>query len=927
MSELVSPGVQVSIIDESFYASAGGGTVPLVIIATAQDKASPDGIGIAPFTTAAEAGQVKLITSQRDLITNYGNPIFKTLGGTALHGHELNEYGLLAAYSYLGAANRAFILRADVDLDQLEPNLSEPVAAPQEGTYWMDPGVLRAGVRVWNDTTSEWALVDGVLFPQDDQLTSTGAPRESFGRAGDFAIVVGAFDGAVFPVAKLWSKQSGQWRVVGSQAWRSETNWDFQVARHTALPSTRSDGDPLENNDVLWQMNTPNMGSRFTIFKFSSGEWIGSIPEGFSFSFQVNDFYNQRGGLTAGDLWAKFNPELGEVEFFQFNGDSTLNFQTDDIDAETILDSIHGSDPAFEIVIGDADQINGASGIISVTLEQHTSSGDFITAEDVVISINNALDSANAGLTFANQLDVVLEGERIQFTSRNGADVKFTDTGDVSGFSLDQIGLGSQNVQTFSNWEALDFVVSADAPQGELADGTLWYDNRVNANNIDLLINNAGTWETFAGNLFVSASEPVSPVAGDVWVSSADLENYPQMFRYTTTGQWRQLDTTDQQSADGVLFADFRANADAALDADAPQVSLYPFNMIAWNKRASGGNVKQWNATEQRWEDYSGNRGNGSPFMLRKAQRQAVVRQLQAAVVSNEEIRNETNRFNLIATPGYPELLDEMIELNTDRKETAFVVGDTPIRLPASGSALQAWATNANNATTNGEDGLLSSSSYAGIYYPSGFTSNLDGTDVAVPASHIVLRTIAFNDQVAFPWFAPAGFQRGAVTNAVGVGYVDAQTGEFINVALNEGQRDTLYLNRVNPIGNFPGRGLAVFGQKTLSPTASALDRVNVARLVAFIRERLDDIVRPFLFEPNDEITRQNAKVLVDRFLGNILSQRGLFDFVVVCDTSNNTPARIDRNELHIDIAIQPLKAVEFIYIPVRIQNTMAGSA
>jgi phage tail sheath protein FI len=84
--------------------------------------------------------------------------------------------------------------------------------------------------------------------------------------------------------------------------------------------------------------------------------------------------------------------------------------------------------------------------------------------------------------------------------------------------------------------------------------------------------------------------------------------------------------------------------------------------------------------------------------------------------------------------------------------------------------------------------------------------------------------------------------------------------------------------------------------------------------------------MKPFLFEPNDEVTRQNAKVVVDRFLGQLITQRGLYDFLTVCDTSNNTPARIDRNELHIDIAIQPVKAVEFIYIPIRIQNTLGQS-
>ena len=238
-------------------------------------------------------------------------------------------------------------------------------------------------------------------------------------------------------------------------------------------------------------------------------------------------------------------------------------------------------------------------------------------------------------------------------------------------------------------------------------------------------------------------------------------------------------------------------------------------------------------------------------------------------------------------------------------------------------TSTQNWATNAANASENGEDGLISSSYNAAVFYPHGLASNLDGNNVMVPASHMALRTIAFNDQVAFPWFAPAGFQRGLVNNATSTGYLNATSGEFTPVSLSEGQRDSLYLNKINPIGNFPGRGIAVFGQKTLNPTASALDRINVARLVIYLREQLDDAVKPFLFEPNDEVTRANAKVVVDRLLGQLVTQRGLFDFITVCDTTNNTPARIDRNELHIDVAIQPVKAVEFIYIPIRIQNTL----
>jgi phage tail sheath protein FI len=131
-----------------------------------------------------------------------------------------------------------------------------------------------------------------------------------------------------------------------------------------------------------------------------------------------------------------------------------------------------------------------------------------------------------------------------------------------------------------------------------------------------------------------------------------------------------------------------------------------------------------------------------------------------------------------------------------------------------------------------------------------------------------------------------------------------------------------MYQNKLNPITTFVGNGTIVFGQKTLHTSTSALDRVNVARLVAYLRERFDALARPFLFEINDAQTRERAKLVFEKFLADILAKRGVYDYAVVCDESNNTPARIDRNELWIDIAIEPAKAVEFIYIPIRIVNT-----
>ena len=184
-----------------------------------------------------------------------------------------------------------------------------------------------------------------------------------------------------------------------------------------------------------------------------------------------------------------------------------------------------------------------------------------------------------------------------------------------------------------------------------------------------------------------------------------------------------------------------------------------------------------------------------------------------------------------------------------------------------------------------------------------------------------MLRTIALNDQVAYPWFAPAGTRRGGITNASAVGYVDSE-GEFVSIALNEGQRDTLYANAINPITFITGAGLVAFGQKTRARNASSLDRINVARLVVYLRRQLDTLAKPYLFEPNDKITRDEIKQAAESLLLELVGQRALYDFLVVCDESNNTPARIDRGELYLDIAIEPVKSVEFIFIPLRLKNT-----
>jgi hypothetical protein len=323
-----------------------------------------------------------------------------------------------------------------------------------------------------------------------------------------------------------------------------------------------------------------------------------------------------------------------------------------------------------------------------------------------------------------------------------------------------------------------------------------------------------------------------------------------------------------------------------------------------------------------RWVTASGNNVDGSGTFGRHAVRKTVVQALQATVNGNTDIRDEESRqFNLIACPGYPELIGEMVALNYDRRLTAFVVGDTPARLTPDATSLSEWATNVAGAVEDNDNGAVSRDEYLGMYYPWGFSSDNLGNNVVVPPSHMALRTMILNDQVAYPWFAPAGTRRGGVTNATSTGYVTSE-GEFQTVSLNTGQRDTLYSNAINPITFINGAGLVVFGQKTRARNASALDRVNVARLTVYLRGQLELLARPYLFEPNDKITRDQVKAAADALLLELVGLRALYDFLSVCDESNNTPARIDRNELYLDIAIEPVKAIEFIYIPLRIKNT-----
>ena len=308
-----------------------------------------------------------------------------------------------------------------------------------------------------------------------------------------------------------------------------------------------------------------------------------------------------------------------------------------------------------------------------------------------------------------------------------------------------------------------------------------------------------------------------------------------------------------------------------------------------------------------------------NPLGTSDAQRRVqIVTALQAAVNSNVEVRSELYEYNLILCPGYYELVGELAALSADILEEAMVIGDTPVNLNPDQTAQ--WSLTSDRESKN----------TVAYYYPWALQSNLDGRNVLGAPSGVALRTIAYSDNQSYVWIAPAGVSNGLTFNVSKVGYVTGDLGTattFIESNLNQGQRDNLYEydKNINPIVFFPGRGILIWGQKTSSPAASALDRVNVIRLVMYLRRTLRKGALPFTFKPNDPITRDDLKAAADNEMNDIMVKRGLTDFASYCDATNNTPERIDRNEMWLDVAIKPTRAAEFIYIPIRVVSTSAA--
>jgi hypothetical protein len=1226
---LTSPGVEVTIIDQSQYLPAPTNSVPLVVLATAQNKADGSGVAVAPATTAANAGKLYQVTSQRDLVSLYGTPFFyTTTNGTPIQGYELNEYGLLAAYSLLGVTNRCYVLRADIDLASLVGQTSRPTGAPDNGTYWLDTTTSTWGIYEFNASTGQFELQVPIVISDATSL-SGGVPLNSIGNIGQYAInsTMPATTNPNDASTYFYKTSDNEWVVLGSAAWSADvpsvqgTNsstsssnplnpgdtftinlagtgflsatitvpaspnnsaagiatlindlgWTYisavanssnKLEIYSSQPMTsqavsvvlnQTSGTVLDDLGIttqggtvtggtfyqpavlfgtasqmpLWQasqtyprptgsvwvkVGSSGNGLAPVVSKYSTvtASWSAQNVTASTSDWAVIAALDSTGGqaIPAGTIYAQYSYDgtaySTQTNYAYFNegpiflwekattGDTvatgtTTGWTLSDIDGGSgslyVQVSVPGS-PTLGTVYtvgplsdgdGPTDFVTAwsaagipnttcavttdgaiqlthtAGGIISLS-DWYPTSSQYVGSSSTILEqagfVPDVTTNVKTGFSLNHQLTIqdpnppsggtgafivvrlfygqyILVGDgvsgafsgtgyavgdqiTIPYTSLGGHSsandlvVQVTGingggpTGPVTGVTfVSGETIPQDYLVQVSNWVPLEYIPNEGAPVALPTNNTNWFYSV--ADQVDIMVNYNGQWngygtlnydsngfpsatgsnETDPNGPICSASEPTTQsdgtdlVYGDIWIDTSDLETYPLINRWQSVSgvdQWVRLDNSDQTSSSGVTFLDARWSTSGAInpvddpvpsitslldsnyvDLDAPSPSVYPAGMLLFNTRRSGYNVKQFRTNyftsanypdagaydpgdptntanlpefSYTWVSVSGNQANGSPYMGRQAQRNMVVEALRSVVDTNTDIRDEDNYFNLMATPYYPELQPNMVVLNADRGETGYIIGDTPMRLPDDATAIQAWATNAAGAESTGEAGCVTRNTYLGLFYPSGIAPDLAGNLVAVPPSHMMLRTFLRNDTISYPWLAAAGTRRGTIDNATNIGYLDATTGEFITIKTRIGIRDVLYINFINPLVFFTGVGLLNYGNKTSFNSQSALDRVNVARLIAYIRRQLTLAARPFVFEPNDALTRNQIAGVVETLMVDLVAKRGLYDYLVVCDESNNTPARIDRNELWIDVAIEPVKAAEFIYIPVRVLNT-----
>jgi hypothetical protein len=1020
---LLSPGVQVTVTDKSIYLPAAETTVPLFFIATKYGKLLPNSNAVAQGTI--EAGVPRLITSLRESIDAYGIPVFyRDVYDQPQHGDSRNEYGLLALNQFLKLGNRAYVIRADIDLDDNIESLQDKWSLATDRVVNSAAAMFSAYLASVDDVipdsvTTLGGFVEPPTIPAGSSnaaiLALTDAYYEKVNRAhGENAklaeIVKSATSqliketstfGNKFPNSKMYNISdilAGNFVDVES----SLIEYDVTGKSHEVYvyePYVETIDSVVAGKDSYYNLlvssgarkvlaTAPTAASLYN--PLAQEPDLSQLFVGIAGKIQraLVDQNSLIGGSVvkydASTLSSKFTTLPTDITFRTTGSDNfvisgNITGITPQIDATTkavisykcrtdftitgnVLKTVAGTTPT----IYRGTILGTASGYINYT----PASGTGLTAvastarlmQDIIFNLTLSVQGATSTLTY--MLDAATSFEHIAvpiiantmtYTIDPAALTQFTFVPVLAtGVALDNTTT-KKCIITGRIQKAIPFLDTNSNTKYNLhtkfdLDGT-----------VTQTVGATVTTGTLKSSSSCYAIVQYDPTTGTCILDPSTVIEFDALLTIGATPSTVQKITVTATVGSPVTFL-HTANAAETVVLGLPKVTINTANkasITATLTNPLGGiDVNTFKAIVREGCDeylktyswYNSTHPKGkvtTSSNVDAVRRQAIVLKLSQIIKANttinyditgefddvSDITSEAYEFNVILTPGFPELADEMLELADRVKQEAFVIADTPYWL--SPREVIQWGRSVDQSTVVSASANIRSDNGGKIayYYPHGLVSNLDGYDVFGAASGLALAAFAYTDKNGNIWDAPAGPNRGVVSSYVGVtrvGYVDQASlgtslAQFHMVRLNDGMRDSLYnLCNINPIQDSIQNGIAVWGQKTRVSVNfnSALDRINVSRMVMHTRRMIRKMLVQYLMQPNVASTRKNVTSLVTGFLNNIRVNNGLYDFAVLCDESNNTSDRIDRNELYVEIALKPVKTIEFIYVPMSLVKT-----
>lgn len=889
---LTAPGVYMSVEDDSAYSTNSVGTTPLIVFASRGNKV-PAGSTTGIASSTAESGIARLYTSQRDVLQRCGNPSFINLDGAPVHGDETNEYGLHALWSFLGSSGAAYGLRADVDLGQLVPSADEPVGPPADGAYWINSSGVTGGIFRRNSANTAWVSAPFSVY-------TTQSPGPSDGTEGNWA-----FDYST--TAGTLKVKTGGVKATGSYTFTAQPAANDTITINSIAVTFVTSG--ATGNQVNLGANLTATLTALASFLNASVNGSLSVASYSSTSTKLKITYKTIG--TAGNSFTLASSQANAVASGSTLTGGAAAGWTAYSDSMITAAVIQTLTPTNTMWISDTAPTGAA-------------------ANDYWWKTANASGGLNLGLTQYSATSGIWSTVSVFVgTAAPSSPTAGSVWNDISGVRTN--GNRPLYVYDGAQFNSLTFFVQATAPSSAPTTGTLWFDDSIadfamyqQQSNAWTPIVTATTTSPSSTQKVISANAPASPSVNALWVdvsTPANIDNYPVIKRWNGAN-WEDISAsvsiTDVYTAPNLVSAgSYWINLGDPTTTNT--VKSYDPTYTPTILDNTGAITTP--STPIHWKPVAGKKFG------RQAQRYMVVTALQAAVVNNDSIRGEGIQFQLIACPGYPELYDEMVSLNVDINQTAHVVFDGPARMIPTGTPVgkevlaSDWVSNANGASTTGELGFTSSQTpYASMAYPWALSTNTDGTNVFVPSSTVMLATFAYNDQVAYPWFAAMGSTRGIVTNASAVGYL-TDAGDFKELQLNPGQVGAIYTLCINPIVFYQTDGLLVMGNKSFYNTNTAMNRVNVARLVSKMQVDARVMFRPYLGEPNDAKTWRAAKNISDKYLAGLMAKRAVYDYASRVDENNNDATAIANHILNVDWAIKPEQSVEFVVVALKVYN------